>query len=207
MAASDKGDFLLGLLIGAAAGAAAALLYAPAPGSETREQVKSATGNAVGRAGEVAATVRDRAADVTSKAGDIASTVKERAADVTSKVKTQAQDLASRGKDVAKEASQRGSELASSASEMKDRAVETAQSAVAQVSGASEKGGSDWPSQLPEAAAEENRRKMDQHTLQVSDDPKVATERVNAAMQGSGEEARKIAEELAKAPSGDDSKV
>jgi len=216
MSTSNRSDFLLGLLVGAAAGAAAALLYAPAPGNETRDQVKSVAEDAVGRAGEVASTVRERATELTSKAGEVASTVKEKAggvastvkekaADVASKVKTQAQDMASHSQDVMKDVSQRGAGLADNLSDVKDQAVNAVQGAVSQASEAigGQKAGSgdDWPSQLPESLSTENH-KLDQHTFQTSDDPDVVAERVNAAMQGSGEEAEEISEELAKAPTG-----
>jgi len=215
MTATNRGDFLLGLLIGAAAGAAAALLYAPAPGSETREQVKHAASDAVDKAGEVASTVRDRAADVTSnvtsKAQGIASTVKDRAADMTSKAQDVASTVKDRAADMASKMKSQAQDMAAGVSDMKDQAVNTAQTAIAGAGGSSGSpgdqsgngnAGGDWTAQLPEAAGTETHPRMDQHTLQVSDDPQVATERVTAAMQGSGDEARDIAEELAQAPVG-----
>ena len=89
----NKSDFLVGLLIGGALGAALALLYAPQSGEETRDQLRKrgedikdgATevyGKAVHRAEELGGQVKDRttglAASVRETASSMASKVGER---------------------------------------------------------------------------------------------------------------------------------
>jgi gas vesicle protein len=160
MSQQNKGDFLLGMLVGETVGAAVALLYAPSSGSETRQQMKSAATDAMDRAGDVASTVKDRA-----------SMMKDKAADVATKVRTQAQNMASRSQETAATAG-------------------------------SSPEGENWAAQLPDQSNEDKTRHRDLHELQTSDDAEVAVDRVNDAMQGSGEEAHDIAEQLAQAPSG-----
>lgn len=62
--------FGIGFLAGAIIGGAAALLYAPRPGKETREILKSKTMEA----GEM---VRERVGDVREKVGDVREKVSE----------------------------------------------------------------------------------------------------------------------------------
>lgn len=64
------GNFWLGTLIGAAAGAAVALLYAPKPGEELRHDVSSTAREAGRKAGAAWGDVKDRASDMTSSVKD-----------------------------------------------------------------------------------------------------------------------------------------
>lgn len=63
----SAGSFCLGLLLGAAAGAAAGLLLAPAAGSETLNQIKDRLGAGQGQAskvaGESSARIKTQGAD------------------------------------------------------------------------------------------------------------------------------------------------
>ncbi len=57
---SMANGLLLGLAIGAVAGLAIGVLFAPQSGSETREMIKEKAGDARNRAGEFVETVRNR---------------------------------------------------------------------------------------------------------------------------------------------------
>jgi len=193
---SNKGDFLLGLLVGASVGAAVALLYAPASGSETREQVKSAAGDAVGRAGELASTVKDRAGEVTST---VTSTVKDRASDVAHRAQDVAATVRDKASDVASRVKGRTQDLAAQGQDLVTQGQDLVQGAVGGGGAGEGAAGDNWAAQLPDTGGDKTGRR-DQTELQTSDDPDVAADRVNNAMQGSGEEARQIAEGLAQAP-------
>jgi gas vesicle protein len=67
---AEKREFVLGMLIGSAVGAAVALLYAPQGGQETREIIRTRSGEA-----------RDK---VTEAAGNLRSTVAHKTEDVRS---------------------------------------------------------------------------------------------------------------------------
>jgi gas vesicle protein len=99
---TEKRDFVLGMLVGSAIGAAVALLYAPQPGDMTRDMIKQKAGEAKDRAGELATTARDKASTV---AGTISSTVTEKttaardsASHMVDQVKSTAQELVDRGR-------------------------------------------------------------------------------------------------------------
>lgn len=63
MSEKDSGaSFTIGLLIGAAVGVAIGFLYAPKPGSETREMLKHKAEEAREKAGEVAEKTKETAA-------------------------------------------------------------------------------------------------------------------------------------------------
>jgi gas vesicle protein len=101
---SEKRDFVVGMLVGSAIGAAVALLYAPQPGDATRDLIKTKAGEAKDKAGELASTAREKA---TTAASNIGSTVSEKAAGVrdsattmVSQVKSSAQDLIVKGRSV-----------------------------------------------------------------------------------------------------------
>lgn len=102
-------DFLVGVVVGSAIGAAAALLYAPQSGAETRETIKLKTGEVADRTGELAqqakgriteaaTQVKDRAGELAqqtgAKAGAVVDQVREKASDLTQ----QAQEAVDRGK-------------------------------------------------------------------------------------------------------------
>jgi gas vesicle protein len=99
---SEKRDFVVGMLVGSAIGAAVALLYAPQPGDATRDMIKQKAGEAKDKAGELASTAKEKAGTV---AGTISSTVTEKvgtvrdsAKGVVDQVKSSAQDLVERGR-------------------------------------------------------------------------------------------------------------
>jgi gas vesicle protein len=110
---SDKRDFVVGMLVGSAIGAAVALLYAPQAGDATRDLIKQKAGEAKDKAGDMASTAKDKASELASTAKDKASTVagtisstvaekttavRDSAAGVVGQVKSTAQDLVDRGR-------------------------------------------------------------------------------------------------------------
>jgi len=65
---SDNGtDFLAGFLLGAVAGAAMALLFAPQTGEETRRQLKERGIELKDKADEISAQVRERAEEASAR--------------------------------------------------------------------------------------------------------------------------------------------
>jgi len=77
---SEKREFVLGVLVGAAVGAVAALLYAPQGGEETRDLIRQKSTEA-----------RDK---VTGVAGNVKETVTHKAEEI----KTSTRDLVDRGR-------------------------------------------------------------------------------------------------------------
>ncbi len=69
----SRGDFLTGLLVGGVIGLAVGVLFAPAPGEETRESIRSRTGGAVGRVRASADDMGDRMREGIGRARDGAS--------------------------------------------------------------------------------------------------------------------------------------
>jgi gas vesicle protein len=63
---SRKGDFWLGLVIGAAAGAVGALLYAPKSGNQMRREIGDAARQAGRKAGQAWGDVKDRTSEAAS---------------------------------------------------------------------------------------------------------------------------------------------
>jgi len=74
------GDFLAGLIVGSLVGAAAALLFAPQSGEETRAKIRERSIELQERAGELSSEARQRSADLQVQA-------REKAAGVQAKVK------------------------------------------------------------------------------------------------------------------------
>jgi gas vesicle protein len=64
---SNGTDFLAGFLLGAVAGAALALLFAPQTGEQTRESLKSQSIELKGKAEEATARAREQAQDVSAR--------------------------------------------------------------------------------------------------------------------------------------------
>ena len=95
MAADNKGDFLVGLLVGSALGAALALLYAPQSGEETRE------------------TIKRKGLDIKDSATDVYDQVKEQTTTIASQVKESATNLAGTVKDSASTVASRVGETVS----------------------------------------------------------------------------------------------
>ncbi|MDA8086296.1 MAG: YtxH domain-containing protein [Nitrospiraceae bacterium] len=56
----NGGNVILAFTLGALVGAAAAVLFAPASGSETRKRIKDFTGDVIGKAGEYAGSVKGK---------------------------------------------------------------------------------------------------------------------------------------------------
>jgi gas vesicle protein len=93
-------DFMVGVLVGGAIGAAAALLYAPQSGPETRDLIKERAVEAKDKTGELATQVRERASTIANQAqsrvGEITTQVKTRADEVGH----QAHEIIDRGREV-----------------------------------------------------------------------------------------------------------
>jgi gas vesicle protein len=99
---NEKRDFVLGMLVGSAIGAAVALLYAPQPGDMTRDMLKQKAGEAKDKAGELASTAKEKATSVASNIGSTvtekASTVRDSAMGMVGTVKSTAQELMDKGR-------------------------------------------------------------------------------------------------------------
>jgi gas vesicle protein len=99
---NEKRDFVVGMLVGSAIGAAVALLYAPQAGDATRDLLKQKAGEAKDKAGELATTAKEKASTVASSIGSTvnekAQTVRESAAGMVGQVKTTATDLVDKGR-------------------------------------------------------------------------------------------------------------
>ncbi|HEY3282402.1 MAG TPA: YtxH domain-containing protein [Armatimonadota bacterium] len=100
--AAEKNEFVIGILVGAALGAAAALLMAPAAGTETREQVKQ------------------KAQEAMDKANEVASQARVKANEVASQVRTTAQDWGDKGRDLVDKGKDLASKVRGTAEEAKD---------------------------------------------------------------------------------------
>lgn len=83
---ADSRDFILGIVIGSVIGAAAALVLAPAAGSETRRVLRSRADEARARSAEMANQARDRASEVGRQ-------VQDRVQDVTGEARHRITDL------------------------------------------------------------------------------------------------------------------
>ncbi|MFN3652186.1 MAG: YtxH domain-containing protein [Armatimonadota bacterium] len=68
MADTNTRDFMIGVLVGGAIGAAVALLYAPQSGVETRQLVRDKASEAGGKASELAGQARTKVSDLTHQA-------------------------------------------------------------------------------------------------------------------------------------------
>jgi gas vesicle protein len=100
---SARRDFLIGVVIGSAIGAAAALLYAPQAGADTRQQIKEKTSEALDRTADLAQQARER---VVEKTSELAQQAQSKVAEVTGRVKSQATDLTSQAHEVVDRARQ-----------------------------------------------------------------------------------------------------
>jgi len=112
---AEKREFLLGMLMGSAIGAAVALLYAPQAGDDTREVLRQKASDAKDKAAGLAEGVKSTvvesagaaktrvagAADtVKGRVTDVAGTVREKVQDVTETVKSSTHDMLGRGRTV-----------------------------------------------------------------------------------------------------------
>ncbi|HTE20905.1 MAG TPA: YtxH domain-containing protein [Armatimonadota bacterium] len=102
-------DFLIGVIVGSAIGAAAALLYAPQAGVDTRSQLRDKAAEAKERTAELAQQAGTRVGEVTGQAkarvGELAQQAQTKAGEVTSQAKArvgeisqQAQSAVERGR-------------------------------------------------------------------------------------------------------------
>ena len=85
------GNFLIGFITGAAIGACAALLAAPATGRETRERLKEQIGTAKQRASEVGSRISGRT-------GELAQQARERVGQMGQQARETVQTMAQQGK-------------------------------------------------------------------------------------------------------------
>jgi gas vesicle protein len=101
---------MIGVLVGSAVGACAALLYAPQAGEETRTRIREKTSEAVDRTTELANQAKERAAEAAaqarSKAGELANQAQGRISDLGGQAKAkvgtitnQAQSVIDRGRE------------------------------------------------------------------------------------------------------------
>jgi len=67
MSERNGSDFLAGFLLGALAGTALALLFAPEPGERTREHLKESSIELKGRAGKLRSRAREQAEELTAR--------------------------------------------------------------------------------------------------------------------------------------------
>ena len=88
MASNNKGDFLVGLLVGGALGAALALLYAPQSGDAIRDNLKRKTGD-----------LQDTALDTYDKVKAQTTTIATQVKDSTTSLAAQARDAVGKVKD------------------------------------------------------------------------------------------------------------
>ncbi|MFM7321830.1 MAG: YtxH domain-containing protein [Armatimonadota bacterium] len=86
---SNKSEFMLGLVIGGAVGAAVALLYAPRSGAETRDQLKH-------KGDELKDGAHDLVERAVHRAEELGTQVKDRTAGLASTVRDSASQMASR---------------------------------------------------------------------------------------------------------------
>lgn len=139
---TDSKDFVLGVVIGSAIGAAAALLYAPQSGQVTREQLRDRAGDARNRAGELYDTGRTRAVEslhqAQSKAGELIETGRARASETLHQAQSKAtetigqvQSKASEVTDQARGAVERGREFVEQQKEAVVTAVDAGKTAFA----------------------------------------------------------------------------
>jgi len=87
--ANNKSDFLVGLLIGGALGAALALLYAPSSGEETREKLKK-------KGDELKDVTTDTYDKAKTRATEVGGQLKEKTTTLASTVKESASSVAAR---------------------------------------------------------------------------------------------------------------
>ena len=111
---SGSGDFFAGFLVGALAGAAAALLFAPRSGEETRTIIRDKSIELKDRADELSAEARKRAEEMQVQARDRAqelqSQAKDRAQELQSQAKGRAQDIQTRVKQAVEQGKQAATE-------------------------------------------------------------------------------------------------
>jgi gas vesicle protein len=94
---SSTRDFMIGVLVGSAVGACAALLYAPQTGEETRTRIKEKTSEAMDRTSELASQAKERAAEMAGqarmKAGEVASQAQGRISDLSGQAKAKVDSI------------------------------------------------------------------------------------------------------------------
>ncbi|HEY6040693.1 MAG TPA: YtxH domain-containing protein [Anaerolineae bacterium] len=94
-------EFLAGFLLGGIVGAAAALLFAPASGEETRETLRERGIELKSRANEMTADSQKRAAELTEQARKRATEAQERARLAVEDQRSRLQDAIEEGKTAA----------------------------------------------------------------------------------------------------------
>lgn len=109
---SEKRDFILGMLMGSAIGAAVALLYAPQAGDDTRNLLKLKANEAKEKAGDLAGGVRTSVSETAeatkARVSDAADTVKTRVSGAADTVKAKVSDAAGTVKESTRDLMERG---------------------------------------------------------------------------------------------------
>lgn len=101
---SGSRDFIIGVLVGSAVGAAAALLYAPQAGAETRERIREKSNEVADRTSELTQQAKDRAAELARQAQSRTSELKQQAqgriSDLGTQAKTKVGDISTQAQSV-----------------------------------------------------------------------------------------------------------
>jgi len=84
---NNKGDFLVGLLVGGALGAALALLYAPQSGGETRDNLKRKAGDLQDTASDTYDKVKSQTTSLAAQVKDSTTSLAAQAREAVGKVK------------------------------------------------------------------------------------------------------------------------
>ena len=100
---AGKGSFWLGILVGAAAGAASAILYAPKKGNELRSDIADTARQAGRKAGEAWGDVKEKASGVASSAKDRAAQMADRGREMMACRSAQAREAIQAGRKAAEE--------------------------------------------------------------------------------------------------------
>jgi gas vesicle protein len=100
---ADTRDFMFGVVIGGVLGAAAALLYAPQAGTETRVMLKDKATEAKEKTEELAQQAKARAMEMKDQAQARATEVSGQVKAKVGEISTQAQNAVERGKGLVEE--------------------------------------------------------------------------------------------------------
>jgi gas vesicle protein len=100
---AGKNNFWLGMILGAAAGAASALFYAPKKGTELREDVKHTARETGRKAGAAWGDVKERTSDMASTAGEKVREGADKSMEMLANLRTRITEAVQVGKHAAEE--------------------------------------------------------------------------------------------------------